>query len=115
LAARGAGAAGGNARDWISVWRVVVSDAPRVAAVQRGLAESGYVVGRNASAEYRWAEDQNDRLRTLAIDLAQYPVTVIVAIRGTPAALAAKAATSTVPIIFSVGSDPVDWPCLRPQ
>src|SRR6202011_5927667 len=57
-----------------------VSDAPRVAAVQRGLSENGYVVGRNASAEYRWADDQNDRLRALAIDLAHHPVTVIVAI-----------------------------------
>ena len=84
------------------------SDAPRLAAVQRGLDESGYVVGRNASAEYRWAENQNDRLVALAIDLAQYPVTVIVAIGTTPAALAAKAATSTVPIVFAIGGDPVE-------
>jgi putative tryptophan/tyrosine transport system substrate-binding protein len=84
------------------------SDAPRVAAVQRGLNESGYVVGHNVSAEYRWAEGQYDRLRALAIDLAHYPVTVIVAIGTTPAALAAKAATSTVPIVFAVGSDPVE-------
>jgi putative ABC transport system substrate-binding protein len=85
-----------------------VSDAWRVAAVQRGLNESGYVVGRNATAEYRWAESQYDRLRALAIDLAHYPVSVIVAIGTTPAALAAKAATSTVPIVFTIGSDPVE-------
>jgi putative tryptophan/tyrosine transport system substrate-binding protein len=85
-----------------------VSDAPRIAAVQRGLAESGYVVGRNAVAEYRWAEGQNDRLRALAIDLAGHSVAVIVTIGTTPAAVAAKAATSTVPIVFAVGSDPVE-------
>ncbi len=85
-----------------------VSDAARVAAVERGLSESGFVLGRNVSAEYRWAEDQNDRLPALANDLARHPVNVIVAIGTTPAALAAKAATSTVPIVFTVGSDPVE-------
>jgi putative ABC transport system substrate-binding protein len=85
-----------------------VSDAPRVAAVQRGLAESGYVVGRNAAAEYRWAEDQNDRLLALAIDLAGHSVAVIVTIGTTPAAVAARAATSTVPIVFAIGGDPVE-------
>jgi putative ABC transport system substrate-binding protein len=84
------------------------SDAPRVAAVEQGLSETGYTVGRNASAEYRWAEGQNDRLRALATDLARHPVNVIVAIGTTPAALAAKAATSTVPIVFTVGSDPIE-------
>jgi putative tryptophan/tyrosine transport system substrate-binding protein len=84
------------------------SDAPRVAAVQRGLNESGYVEGRNAAAEYRWAEDQYDRLQALAIDLARQPVSVIVAIGTTPAALAAKAATSTIPIVFTIGGDPVE-------
>src|SRR5437870_5626728 len=83
------------------------SDASRVAAVQQGLSESGYVLGRNASAEYRWAEDQNDRLQAMAIDLAHHPVNVIVAIGTTPAALAAKASTSTIPIVFTIGSDPV--------
>jgi putative ABC transport system substrate-binding protein len=85
-----------------------VSDAPRVAAVERGLAESGYVIGRNASAQYRWAEDQNDRLQALATDLAGHPVAVIVAVGTTPAAVAAKAATSTVPIVFTIGGDPVE-------
>jgi putative ABC transport system substrate-binding protein len=84
------------------------SDAPRVAAVQNGLNESGYSLGRNAAAEYRWAQDQNDRLPALATDLARHPVSVIVAIGTTPAALAAKIATSTVPIVFTVGGDPVE-------
>ncbi len=84
------------------------SDARRVAAVEQGLSESGFVLGRDVAAEYRWAEGQSDRLQTLATDLAQYPVNVIVAIGTTPAALAAKAATSTIPIVFTVGSDPVE-------
>src|ERR1700757_4279126 len=60
------------------------SDTPRVAALLGGLNENGYVVGQNVSVEYRWAGGQYDRLRTLAIDLAHYPVSVIVAIGTTP-------------------------------
>jgi len=85
-----------------------VSDAPRVAAVQQGLKESGYVEGRNATAEYRWADDRYDRLQALATELAHRPVSVIVAIGTTPAAVAAKAVTSTVPIVFTIGGDPVE-------
>ena len=77
-----------------------------VAAFHRSLADGGFVEGRNIGIEYRWTEGQNDRLSALAEDLVRRQVKVIVA-ASTPAALAAKAATRTIPIVFAVGTDPV--------
>jgi putative ABC transport system substrate-binding protein len=81
--------------------------APLLAAFQRGLKETGYAEGQNVAVEYRWANSQFDRFSGLASELVGLKVTVVVAV-GTPAAaLAAKAATATIPIIFITGSDPV--------
>jgi len=82
------------------------SDAFRLTAIRRGLNEVGYVVGRNVAIEYRWAENQNERLPKLAMELVHRPVTVMVATGG-PAALAARVSTSAIQILFLVGIDPV--------
>jgi putative tryptophan/tyrosine transport system substrate-binding protein len=79
-----------------------------IAAMKRGLAEVGYVEGRNVAIEYRWAEGQPDRLPALATDLVRRNVAVIVAAGNTPTVLAAKSATQTIPIAFLVGTDPVE-------
>jgi putative tryptophan/tyrosine transport system substrate-binding protein len=78
-----------------------------VAAFHRGLNDTGYVEGRNVTMEYRWAEGRYDRLPAMASDLVGRKADVIVAI-APPAALAAKAATRTIPIVFFMGSDPVE-------
>lgn len=77
-----------------------------LAAFRRGLAEAGFVEGRNVSVEVRWADGEYERLPELVNELVRHPVTVIAAI-GAPAAAAAKATTATTPVVFYMGEDPV--------
>jgi putative ABC transport system substrate-binding protein len=82
--------------------------APYLASFQLGLKQGGYVAGQNVSAEYRWAENQYDRLPALAADLVRRQVAVIVAAGAVNSPLAAKAATASIPVLFMTGSDPVE-------
>jgi len=87
--------------------RTPEESADDAAAFRQGLNEMDYIVGRNVAIEYRWAEGQYDRLPALVADLIAHKVTVL-SVFGPPTALAAKAATVTIPIVFDVGVDPVD-------
>src|SRR6516165_9663924 len=84
------------------------SDAPRLSGLRRGLNEIGYFEGRDFVIEYRWAGTQADRLPALAADLVQRRVALIVAVGLVPT-LAAKAATTSIPIVFSIAADPVQF------
>src|SRR5438309_3241303 len=84
------------------------SDVWRLVEFRRGLSETGYVEGRNVMSHFSWADEQYERLPALAMELARSQPAIIVAVGGPAAALAAKAASTTIPIVFSIAGDPVN-------
>ena len=106
MAARGARTAAGQPGEFISGGSADASTA-FVAAFRKGLAETGFVEGQNVKVEYHWLEGKYDQLPELAADLVSRQVALITTSASTPAALAAKAATAIIPIVFGVAQDPV--------
>ena len=109
MAARGAGAAVGDAGDRVPRHRIAVRGEHFVAAFRQGLGEAGYEVNRNVAIEFRWAEGQGSRLPALAAELAGRSVSVIVPSIGIVATRAAMAASPSIPIVFVMGGDPVKF------
>ena len=87
--------------------RSAADSAYLVAAFRKGLNETGYIEGQNVAIEFRWAHGRYDQLPALATDLLKQKIAVLTAVGGEPSALAAKAATSTIPIVFTIGGDPI--------
>ena len=107
LAGKGAGAAAGDAGDRVSQRCFAGAAGPSCRGISRGLVEKGYVEGRSVAIEFRWGLGQNERLPELAADLVCQRVAVIAATGGVPSVRAAKTATSAIPIVFTMGGDPV--------
>src|ERR1019366_2121084 len=103
------GAAACDAGDRVPQQCVARAIRPLVAAFHQGLKETGFVEAQNVAIEYRWAEGQHDRLSSLAADLVRREGAGIVCFGGNFSAPAAKAATTTIPIIFAMGGDPVEF------